>query len=226
MRNMRRFRSSCVCAKHHHLLDMNTFCCIQWFCYRALNKLIRLRGCTGWSGPSRSAYARIHVFAWDGLFSPQLEKEALIQHPMRATKAQIDWLDSLCQLQNCHVQTSPVISLRLSRMTAYHEAKIWSRFKLKNLTTGDKILCKWGEIAISPLFHNIFNIPLTSGVKLHIHLLNVVIQFMFFLNSANLICRGTDISKYFRESLGLRDNESRLYTLRIRRDTCTLVQME
>ena len=33
----------------------------------------------------------------------------------------------------------------------------------------------------------------------------------FFLNSANLICRGTDISKYLRESLGLRDNESRLY---------------
>ena len=33
----------------------------------------------------------------------------------------------------------------------------------------------------------------------------------FFLNSANLICRGTDISKYFRESLGIRHNESRLY---------------
>ena len=28
---------------------------------------------------------------------------------------------------------------------------------------------------ISPLFHNIFNISLTSGVKLLIHLLNVVI---------------------------------------------------
>ena len=35
--------------------------------------------------------------------------------------------------------------------------------------------------------------------------------FDFFLNSANLICRATDISKYLRESLGLRDNESRLY---------------
>ena len=33
----------------------------------------------------------------------------------------------------------------------------------------------------------------------------------FLLNSANLICRDTDISKYFRESLGLRDNESQLY---------------
>ena len=35
----------------------------------------------------------------------------------------------------------------------------------------------------------------------------------FFLNSANLICRTTDISKYFRESLGVRDNESRLYLI-------------
>ena len=33
----------------------------------------------------------------------------------------------------------------------------------------------------------------------------------FFLNSANQICRGTETSRYFRESLGLRDNESRLY---------------
>ena len=32
----------------------------------------------------------------------------------------------------------------------------------------------------------------------------------FFLNSANLICRVTDISKYFRESLRFRDNESPL----------------
>ena len=34
---------------------------------------------------------------------------------------------------------------------------------------------------------------------------------LFFLSSASLICRGTDISKYFRDSLGIRDNESRLY---------------
>ena len=35
--------------------------------------------------------------------------------------------------------------------------------------------------------------------------------YFFFLNSAKLICRGTDISKYFSGSLALRDNESRLY---------------
>ena len=38
-------------------------------------------------------------------------------------------------------------------------------------------------------------------------------SWLCFLNSASLICRGTDISTYFRESLGLRDNESRLYIL-------------
>ena len=34
-----------------------------------------------------------------------------------------------------------------------------------------------------------------------------------FLNSENLICRSTDISKCFNGSLRLRDNESRLYIL-------------
>ena len=41
----------------------------------------------------------------------------------------------------------------------------------------------------------------------------------FFLNSANLICRGTDISKYFRESLGIRDNERRLYNTEKHKDS-------
>ena len=36
-------------------------------------------------------------------------------------------------------------------------------------------------------------------------------SFGIFLNSAYLICRITDISKCFSGSLGLRDNESRLY---------------
>ena len=63
---------------------------------------------------------------------------------------------------------------------------------------------------------------LTSGVKLNIHLLNVVVQFIVFLTLSTLICRGTDISKYFSESLGIRDNESRLYiwkTLNISSDS-------
>ena len=58
---------------------------------------------------------------------------------------------------------------------SYLEVKIWSLPKHENLTTGKKIMWNRGEIgAISPLFHNIFNISLTSRVQLHIYLLNVV----------------------------------------------------
>ena len=70
---------------------------------------------------------------------------------------------------------------------------------------------KRGEIAPKEqflLFSTLFSVYLFSGVKLHIHLWNVVVWIIFFLKSANLICRDTDISKYFRESFGLRDNES------------------
>ena len=71
----------------------------------------------------------------------------------------------------------------------------------------------WKRGEISPLFHIILYIYifLTSGVKLHIHLLNVIVKFIVFLTLSSLICRGTDILKYFSESLGIRENESRLY---------------
>ena len=117
----------------------------------------------------------------------------------------------------------PLSRTRLSRTTAYLEVKIWSLLKNENLITGNKILwktyvenivekrrnCSLG--AISPLFHNIFNICLTSRVQLHIHLFNAVVRFIVFLTLSTLICRGTDISKCFIESLGIRDNESRMY---------------
>ena len=52
-------------------------------------------------------------------------------------------------------------------------------------------LSRWKSSgAISPLFHNIFNISLTSGVKLHIHLWNVVVQFIF-----SSICK-SDMLRY------------------------------
>ena len=56
--------------------------------------------------------------------------------------------------------------------------------------------------------HSIFNISQKSGVRLHINYVICLFD-LFFLYSANLICRGTNISKYFRESL--RDNENWLY---------------
>ena len=76
---------------------------------------------------------------------------------------------------------------------------------------------KRGEIAPQEHFssfpHYFIYIFLTSGVKLHIHLLNVVVfvQLIVFLTLSTLICRSTDISKCFSKSLGIRDNGSRLY---------------
>ena len=55
--------------------------------------------------------------------------------------------------------------------------KIWSLPIHENLTTDGKYCRKKG--AISPLFHNIFNISLTSKVQLPISLLNVVNQIFF-----------------------------------------------
>ena len=68
--------------------------------------------------------------------------------------------------------------------------------------------------AISPLFHNIFNISLTWESNYIFLLLKAVIRLIVFLSSAYLICRSMDISKCFIESLGFRNNESRLYLSR------------
>ena len=48
----------------------------------------------------------------------------------------------------------------------------------------------------------------------------------FFLNSAHLICRNADISKNFRGSLRLRDNESRLYILTDDKTSPVTIYME
>ena len=96
---------------------------------------------------------------------------------------------------------------RLFRITAYLERKLWSLPKDEYLTTGNKILWKRGEI--SPLFHNIFISNFKSPITYTFGKCGCLIY--FFLSSSILLYRGTDISKYFRESLGIRDNESRLY---------------
>ena len=61
---------------------------------------------------------------------------------------------------------------------------------------------KRGQGAIYPLFHK----------SIYIFIREMPLLDLFsFLSFANLICRGTDVSKYFRESIGPRDNETRLY---------------
>ena len=92
--------------------------------------------------------------------------------------------------------------------------KIWSLPKHENLTTGkkycgteEKLLLRSNFSYFQQYFRCISNFksPIT-----HIFVKCGCSNY-FFLNSANLLCRGMDISKYFRESLGIRDNESRLY---------------
>ena len=74
---------------------------------------------------------------------------------------------------------------------------------------------KRGEIAPNKqflLFSTIFSVYLYFQVSNCIFICEMwLFDLSFFLNSANLICQDTDILMYFRESLGLRDNESRLY---------------
>ena len=53
----------------------------------------------------------------------------------------------LAELQNHQYSRPSLYRLRLSRITAYLDAKIWSLFLLGNLPTGYKILWERGEIA-------------------------------------------------------------------------------
>ena len=104
--------------------------------------------------------------------------------------------------------------IRLSRITAYLEVKIWSLFKHENLTTGNKILWKRGEISPKEkflLFSQYFQYIVNFRSQITYSFVKCAYSIYFFLNSANLICRGTNISKYFREFLRLRNNECRLY---------------
>ena len=89
-----------------------------------------------------------------------------------------------------------------------------------NLTSGNKILWIKGEIAPREQY-----LPFPTIFSIYISKLRSLITYSFvkfgcaiciFLNSGNPICRTTDILKYFRGSLQLRDKESRLYMHELR----------
>ena len=114
-----------------------------------------------------------------------------------------------------NIQLTLVISTSLISNNRLSWSENLSLLKHENLTTGKKILWKTGEIALREqflLFSTIFLIYISNFKSPFTYIfvkwgcLNHL-----FLNSATLMCRGTDISKYFRESPGIRDNESRLY---------------
>ena len=77
------------------------------------------------------------------------------------------------------ISISLISNNRLSRL----ELKIWSLSKHENLTKQVKSIVEKRRNcslrAISPLFHNIFNISLTSRIQIHIYLLNVVDRIIF-----------------------------------------------
>ena len=92
--------------------------------------------------------------------------------------------------------------------------EIWSLSKHENLTTGKKYCGKEEKLLLRSNFSSFpqyfqyisnFKSPIT-----HIFVTSGCPN-KFFPNSANLIYRRTYISKYFSKSLGIRDNESRLY---------------
>ena len=73
---------------------------------------------------------------------------------------------------------------------------------------------KRGEIAPQEqflLFSTLFYVYISNfRGQITYSLLNVVVQFIVSLTLLTLICRSTDVSKCFSESLGIRDNRSRL----------------
>ena len=74
-------------------------------------------------------------------------------------------------VDSCYLQLA-------SRITAYLEVKIFSLPKHENLTTRKNIVEKRRN-CISPLFHNIFDVALTSSPIIYVNLLNVVVQITF-----------------------------------------------
>ena len=115
---------------------------------------------------------------------------------------------SLTKLKGFDIHWLLLSRTRLLQITAYLEVKILSQLKHENLTTDKKILCKRGEISL--LFHNIFNISLISRVQLHINLFNAAV-WIIFSSVMQIWYVEVLISRSFTESLGIRDNVSRLY---------------
>ena len=110
-------------------------------------------------------------------------------------------------LMNTHNTVDSCYRPRLSQITTYLKEKILSLPKHENLTMGEKYPKEQFL-----LFSAFFSVYLYFQESNYVFICEMWLFYLSsFLNSANLICRDTDISKYFRESRGLRNNESQLY---------------
>ena len=92
--------------------------------------------------------------------------------------------------------------------------KIWSLPKHEHLTTSEKYCGKEEKLLLRSNFSSFPQyFHYTSNFKSPItyKFVKCGCSNYFFLDSANLIYRGMDILKYFRESLGIQDNEYQQY---------------
>ena len=116
----------------------------------------------------------------------------------------------MCQLQlTLVVSNSLILYNRLAR-----SGKFLSLPKHENLTTSKKYCGKAEKLLLRSNFSSFpqyFRYISNPKSPITYKFVKCGCSNYFFLNSENLICRGTDISKCFRGSLGIRDNESRLY---------------
>ena len=90
-------------------------------------------------------------------------------------------------------QSTLVISTSLISYNRLSRSEIWPLFQ-------------YGKSIFSS-FPQYFQYPSNFRSQLTYSFVKCGRSIYFFLNSANMICRGPDISKYFRESRGLRDKE-------------------
>ena len=118
-------------------------------------------------------------------------------------------------ISSIYIQLTPVISNslisnnRLSRSEKSgpcFNTEIYQQ-AIKYCGKEEKLLLRSNFSSFPQYFQNVSNL----GVRLHIHSVKGGCSINCFPESANLICRSTDISNCFIESLGVRDNESRLY---------------
>ena len=107
------------------------------------------------------------------------------------------------------ISTSVILNNRLSRGENLVPALTWKSNNRQQNIVDKRRNCSSG--AISSLSHNIFNINFNQLSLITYSFVKFGCAICIFLNPENLICRTTDISKYFRGSLQLRDNESLLY---------------
>ena len=161
-------------------------------------KRVELKLALRWSQPSPSIFIVKNIYLFCPRSGPTCIKPFFLCEQKKKKKKYIQ--------SNLVISNSLISNYRLSRSENLVPVLTWTYDNRWQNNVEKRRNCNFSSFP-----HYFIFIFLTPGDKLHIHLLNVVVQFIVFLTLSTLICRGKDISKYFGESLGIWDNESRLY---------------